>query len=110
MKSARSTPLHSAQCTHRRWRHVALLPAPSDAQVIREGGRLAIAEFVGEARHSLHALVMWKILRPDTVQHPNNQAAWINKPQRAVVAHRHHRVLSAVAIHAVAAGAHRPLA
>src|ERR1700733_10311046 len=95
---------------HRRWRPVPLLPAPSGTKIVRKRGRLSIAEFVRKTRHPLHALVMREVLRPDAVQYRDNQVAWIGKPERAVVAYRHHRVRHAIAIEAVAAGAQRHIA
>ena len=50
---------------------------------------------------------MREILRPDAVKHRNDQVARVGEAQRAVVAHRDHRVGHAVAFEAVAAGAQR---
>ena len=71
----------SAQCAHRGGRHVGLLPAPGHAQIVRQRGRLRVAQLVGKAGHRLHAGAMRKILRSDAVQHRHDQVARIGKSQ-----------------------------
>jgi mono/diheme cytochrome c family protein len=68
----------SAQGSHGVRCYVALLPAPGDAQIVRERGRLRVAELVGEAGHRLHALAMGEILGPDTIKHRNDQLSTRN--------------------------------
>jgi hypothetical protein len=74
----------SSQRPHRGGRRVALLPAPGDAQIVRERRRIFIAQLVGKARHRLHALAVREILRADAVEHRHDQVARIGQPQRAV--------------------------